>query len=222
MIRSVLASVFGLALTLFFVYWPASIQDQTVIPQDRIVELDISSVRSPEYIRPFAPVLSSAETSEMTFATHWTEFDYLQPEDDRPAWDPADPDLIPTYVGVTRFYYGWPFRAMHYDLIGISTEGRWDHMKSYFDRVNTAAGLHVGIETPDWWPAVQKNYRLPVRPRAGGLVLNMLVFMTAWVCIASSVRWVRRSKRRQAGRCAECAYSVQGLAACPECGTHQS
>lgn len=130
----------------------------------------------------------------MTFATHWAEFNHLQPEDERPEWDPADPDLTPVFVGITRFYYGWPFRAMHYDLIHINTDGPWDHMSGYFDRVNAAAGLHAGIETPDWWPAAKNNHRLPVRPRLGGFALNILIYACAWIGIASFIRWVLRSK----------------------------
>ena len=168
-IRVFLAAVFGIVLTQFFVYWPASVQDQSIIMQDGRRELGITKVRSPEYIRQFAHPLSSAFTSEMTFATQWTEFNYLGPKDELSDWDPTDPDQIPISVGITRFHFGWPFRAMYFDLIGISTEGRWDHMRSYFDSVNAAAGLNVGIETPDWWPAVRKNDRLPIRPHLGGL-----------------------------------------------------
>jgi hypothetical protein len=220
--RSIAASVFGLVFTFVFVYLPASVQDQTSIPQDLRVELNVSSIRSPEYITPFASPLSSVETSEMTFATHWTEFNYWQPEEERTAWDPADPDQIPVFVKITRFYYGWPFRAMYYDWIGINTDGRWDHMKDYFDRVNTAAGIDVGIETPDWWPAVKENRRLPVRPRLGGFILNTLISAFAWICIASFIRWIIRSKRRRVGRCAECAYQIDELQLCPECGSSRT
>ncbi|MFG0314235.1 MAG: hypothetical protein ACF8LL_08630, partial [Phycisphaerales bacterium] len=137
-------------------------------------------------------------------------------------WDPTDPEQIPVFVKITRFYFGWPFRAMHYDLIGISTESRWDHMRSYFDRVEAAAGINIGLETPDWWPAVRENYKLPVLPRIGGLILNTLTFAAVWACIASSFRWTIRTKRRRTGRCAECAYQIEELQLCPECGTPRS
>jgi hypothetical protein len=214
--------VFGIVLTQFFVYWPASVQDQSIIMQDGRRELGITKVRSPEYIRQFAHPLSSAFTSEMTFATQWTEFNYLGPKDELSDWDPTDPDQIPISVGITRFHFGWPFRAMYFDLIGISTEGRWDHMRSYFDSVNAAAGLNVGIETPDWWPAVRKNDRLPIRPHLGGLLLNTGIFASVWIIIALLIRWMITERRRKRGHCVECAYQIEDLQVCPQCATTRS
>jgi hypothetical protein len=217
-------------LTLLFVYWPASVQNLSRFGED--LELDVE-LTPPSYIEPFAPPFSHSKTYRTevksidsavldllpNFGADRTEFKFKDPDQDRTAWDVNTLDQIPAIVFVSRSHFGWPFRAMHYDIIMIDNGGTREHIKTYFGLVENAAGINIGLETPKWWPAGETNYRLPLKPIWIGFVLNAILFASIWITLACLTRKAITSSRKRKGLCAACKYELQDLATCPECGT---
>lgn len=80
--------------------------------------------------------------------------------------------------------------------------------------------------TVEPWPPPGPAAMVPLRPIAGGLLVNTLVFAAAWAVVLSPLvlpgMW-RRRRRLKKGRCVHCGHSAAGLpegAPCTECGRH--
>ncbi len=111
---------------------------------------------------------------------------------------------------VITLAYGWPFVALCTDYI----YGLHHH--------SVAQGIQISQST-----RVNQRYprALPTRVVTEGLVVNLLLYAAGcYGALKLGHLLVRRSAARlrtKRGQCVRCAYPLDGLAICPECGTEQ-
>lgn len=84
-----------------------------------------------------------------------------------------------------------------------------------------AADVLESDATNDYSTTTPTTTPVPFRPEVGGLVLNPLIYATAWLALKSLHSILVGHLRRRRGRCAACGYSLDGISdqGCPECGT---
>lgn len=113
-----------------------------------------------------------------------------------------------------RFHAGWPACALSYE--------RWECRDERFtpaERAHLRSVWRAGIPLP-WGGSPDEGpwRRLPVRPRWGGLALDVLLFgLVPWAAFCGW-RDLRRVQRHRRGRCEGCGYPVGVSDLCTECG----
>jgi hypothetical protein len=135
--------------------------------------------------------------------------------DDVPSWSRlrTAPDEEPAHEFrvYTETARGWPMPALRETHI-------LDPMAQPPER------LIGGIPIQRTAPTGMDPRSLPLIPIWRGLILNCLIFGSAWYVILFGVpgllRWRRRKIRQLAGQCPSCGYDLEGRldAGCPECG----
>jgi hypothetical protein len=115
--------------------------------------------------------------------------------------------------------FGWPFRALKYDVAGSSvivTRGQ--------QRMHKASpvfgGRRVAWIEPWRHPATgAQTYprTVPLTPIWPGLLANTIFYAALCAGVLFMLK-LRRTLRARQGRCAQCGYVLHGLTRCPECG----
>lgn len=131
-------------------------------------------------------------------------------------WDPSVSDS-PSFVSLTRFRFGWPFRALYWDDLSTGTSvaipAVWDYHLKMYERAGIDRGIGVSYISP--------GRRLPIAPIWTGLFFNILFWSVAWY-VPFMLRRIAirfRAKRRvRLGLCADCGYTIDEFSMCPECG----
>ncbi len=133
-------------------------------------------------------------------------------------WDIEHADIPPT-VYLTRFRFGYPWRAFSFD--DLSTGSSIANMKvmSYHQLMYERAGIYRGLDRPNWIPSWMPFYRIPIAPIWTGLFLNILFWSAAWYFPGVIWRTVRTHRRKRRGLCLACGYAAEDLDRCPECGS---
>ena len=112
--------------------------------------------------------------------------------------------------GLIVYTSGLPLRSMTYHMLGNSAYSRFAHGFDpdaefvgglSYDRIRRSGQIH------SW-------QRLPVRPLPFGFTANTLFYAAILWSPGALKRW----RRRRNGKCEECAYQLEGLTTCPECG----
>lgn len=107
--------------------------------------------------------------------------------------------------GLSRFSIGFPWLALRSQY---ATK----------DNVQLALGpLSEGVAIPGD-ERYNRDLGVPVRPLLPGFVFNAFLYAVLTYAIATAANRLRRNHRRRLGRCAHCAYPLDDLPACPECG----
>lgn len=106
-------------------------------------------------------------------------------------------------------------------------------MRSTWASVDRSGVVRGGVLVPSsWMPADRAGMYLhwgqpqiqpivPLRPYVLGTAINTAIFSVPFLLVLP-IAWLRRVRRRRAGRCPHCGYDRSGLAdaaaLCPECG----
>ena len=102
---------------------------------------------------------------------------------------------------------GWPFRQFWYlrwvDGGGVLRTERWMGPVSSHERRTSSDAASVGLPLGVYW---------------SGLFGNVFVWSLLISCASATCGLWRRWSRRRRGLCVVCAYAVDGLKRCPECG----
>ncbi len=111
--------------------------------------------------------------------------------------------------------HGWPWRALVFQ-----EHGWYDHTNGFAHQI--AGGLSVPHpQNPELTTWRGYGVVLPYRPIWPGLLANTAIFATPWAVLLFGVPLMRRTTRRQRGRCVRCGYDLRGTptqSPCPECG----
>ncbi len=127
---------------------------------------------------------------------------------------PTDATIAPgadrSYQWFSESAAGWPMRA-------------FKGTTRYDGRANRSVSPNYAIEAHGQWSVTLggHDYTLPVQPIWAGLIGNTLLAGAGWWVLMLIPGRLRRWRRRRAGRCEQCGYGREGLAAgavCPECG----
>jgi len=112
----------------------------------------------------------------------------------------------------------WPALASYRTgLTGLSNPSDPSAMRPV--SMVTLSAAQKGIEIPNRPLRPERLTVLPLIPLWPGFILDTALFaLAAWFPLAA-VRTLRRIRCRRLGRCPRCAYDVQDLAVCPECGS---
>lgn len=107
---------------------------------------------------------------------------------------------------------GWPMRAL--SCVQYSWRSTKHHTRLPGPRTPMVEGGLVLVRSGE--PLTV----LPLRPIAGGLIGNMLVYGGVWFGAILGVGAAARRKRRALGLCPACRYDLRGRPdrVCPECG----
>jgi len=127
-------------------------------------------------------------------------------------------------------YAGWPMLGV-YSRVTLSRRpftatNRSGRATTYYEAIGgwglpTSELIRRGYPTnhlPAWLRA-QPERRLPLVPLWPGFAINTLFYGSlAWVTLFAITR-AKQRRRRDRGCCIACAYPVENLETCPECGT---
>jgi len=135
----------------------------------------------------------------------------------------------PTRITVEELSFGFPFRALTYANVSVQPRYISNPTISAIDAANSAPFLQaVGMRKPLDLDRLtgNKNYGapwfIPVYPVWHGFLADSFLYAAI---IALSVYWFTAIRtvflhrfRRVRSRCEACAYDIEGLNQCPECG----
>ncbi|MCA9297797.1 MAG: hypothetical protein KDA28_01955 [Phycisphaerales bacterium] len=127
--------------------------------------------------------------------------------------------LITSSQGWVLHRMGWPF---------LSFESRLDSAfrttvayRRVFDHGGWLVGWRSGLVLFSKDPTSGRTQiiDLALRPIPAGFAANTVIFgIPIWVLVFG-IRGFKRSRRRRLGQCVRCGYLLDGMNACPECGT---
>ena len=129
----------------------------------------------------------------------------------------------PPRPSVMRLSFGWPMRAMYYEVPahGGGRPSRAE-LQEFFTQFSSAAGFREGKRFPDWIPHASGSFRaIPLAVLPLGFAVNTVVLAGLFAAMVRGPGMLRRWRRRRRGLCARCGYARAGLAEgapCPECG----
>lgn len=105
--------------------------------------------------------------------------------------------------------FGWPARAL---WCGADWGDNWRLLS--LEPIASVRVTEEG-ERSVWWAGL-----LPIGVIWKGMIVNSVVYGTAWLCGIVGVAGLRRMRRERRGLCVACAYDLRGTvgAVCPECG----
>lgn len=120
--------------------------------------------------------------------------------------DPSTKARNPHRIGYLSV--GWPFRAASLTWIHNHTSGRLVVTDGWIVR-------HPGLGE-----SFDALIALPCKPMWAGIISDVLLWSLAAAASILTMRGIRQTMRRRAGRCPLCAYSLCGSMEirCPECG----
>lgn len=109
---------------------------------------------------------------------------------------------------------GWPFRSMtgwcstKYQLVD--------------EKLGATHVAHNGVLIADT-SVLEPDYPviLPLKPNWFGTVANTVIYSVSLVASVVGVKWIVLRHRRKKGVCLSCAYPLNMLEVCPECGTRR-
>lgn len=120
----------------------------------------------------------------------------------RPGWLPTG---FQSGDFLNEMHAGWPWPALRC--------GQVTHLRRYRHTQWPDVSLNTG----------QGTYTFPIVPLLPGFAANAVVYGVCFLGLGwARGRWREHRRRRRAGRCDKCLYSLTGLpenSACPECGT---
>jgi hypothetical protein len=175
----------------------------------------------PSYLRTVFPSPIEVSQTDLGFASSEVE-----------VWCCADPDILnkkyewnegPLRPTISRFSFGWPMRAMYYDMFLASGGTRQDR-QGLFARCEAVAGWRAIKRFPRWVPLASGGGGFRAMPRAVlpiGFAVDALTIGLTLPMLALAFRAFRRWRRQRRGLCTLCGYSRTGLSVdtkCPECG----
>jgi hypothetical protein len=112
---------------------------------------------------------------------------------------------------------GWPVLAGWYSVSSAF------QANTYRCSIDGGIGLNTTVPGPFSSDEGSMLRALPLRPIYPGLAINTTFYAALWLILLTTLRAVRRTRRRRHNRCPACAYDLSGLTPnpqlrCPECG----
>lgn len=215
MVLSVFITQFSAALLL-----PYSWAGYTELPSD---------VQHPTYLADIAPPFSSATkfTPELpliiedSFGEINTGMDSIEYayglsffDPDFVPWDTTKSETPPS-VNLTRYRFGFPWRAMYWDDLSTGSSINIPAVFAYHQKMYQRAGLSRGIGVS----FISPGRRLPIVPVWPGLIADILFWSVVWFIPGVIWRTLCAARRKRRGLCLVCGYSIEDLEVCPECGS---
>jgi hypothetical protein len=136
------------------------------------------------------------------------------PDGPRP-WVTGQEDAPRVMLRVTTRSFGWPFRALEYNL-----KLYWVHVPETYYRGTRETEVHDALVVR--LPRSGSPVNVPVGVRGWSAVLDIASYTAALYVGMAAFLIARSVRRRRNGRCRACGYDRGGLVidtACPECGT---
>lgn len=106
---------------------------------------------------------------------------------------------------ITRITAGFPFRAFEY-------------RRGEYHSAEIAGWQTPSIAIPDLLRPPLGGDVVPIVPMLPGFIANVGVYTVLTWILWSGVLYLRRALRAHRGRCQHCAYPLNDLPICPECG----
>lgn len=122
--------------------------------------------------------------------------------------------------------YGWPLRAMSYDIVLHSVDGR----NGVAEQVTLGlyrSGIQTGfanrsVDDPGNFLAEDGQVHLPLRIHPSGFLTNwgilFCIIITPTLLYRARKKYITQ-RRLEKGLCGKCGYTLANLKTCPECGT---
>lgn len=129
-------------------------------------------------------------------------------------WDTTVFDTPPS-VNLTRFRFGFPWRAMYWDDLSTGSSIHIPAVSAYHQKMYDRAGASRGISVS----FISPGRRLPIVPIWPGLFLDMLFWSLLWFIPGIIWQSIRIAKRKRRGHCLACGYAIEDFEVCPECGS---
>jgi len=130
----------------------------------------------------------------------------------------TDKTALPTWLYIHQYRFGWPFRSVYFDDIQLSIER--DHVSNaYLRDARAIASFRMGIKKPAWLKLKRAARQIPIAPIWSGFLFNIIFYSLCSLFISWGWLLVRTRNRRAKGLCVYCAYKLEGLDVCPECGS---
>ena len=122
------------------------------------------------------------------------------------------PTLESTFVQVTEFRVGWPFRSMQRH--GQSAAGPGG--RALLTQLPHRFVFYAGLPCPDILPSRGPawSHRLPIVPLFGGTIANTAIYGA----LLAAAYWYRDRRRLRLGLCIKCTYPRGSADCCSECG----
>lgn len=138
----------------------------------------------------------------------------------RPYVEPAWPAWLPVLPEDDTEYAEWGARAAGWPMLCLASRSSTPTVGTR--RSSWAMRLWRATPVTGNSPHDPDKGTVPLRPLAGGLAINTLLFAAPPFIVLAAIPVARRELRRRRGRCPVCGYDRRGLdvvSPCPECGT---
>lgn len=145
------------------------------------------------------------------------------PQETLPRWARRPPARVDEPIVHSEYHaIGLPYRALfrvkHVYILAEMDDGV---AETTFSRVQVQGIVETGIGYRDpgpSWVAGQAKLGLPIIPIPLGLIVNSTIWAGTWWLGVNIVSLTRQRVRSLRGLCPRCAYDLDGLTTCPECG----